>query len=307
MRDNRLKTKLGSWEIDNPIIPASGTFGYGYEHTNYYDINILGTFSTKGATLEPRFGNKTPRIAECNGCMINAIGLQNPGIDHVINHEFANIKKVYHKKIIANVYANSLEDFLTCCKKLEHEEIVGIIELNISCPNVKKGEKNFSINPSDLEWLITNLKKEIKKPIYVKLAPMVSDIVTMAKAVKNGNGDGVVVSNTLNGMKIDIKTKKPLLANKFGGVSGPGVKPIIMRQVYLIHQALKDFPIIASGGAMNAEDVIEFMLAGASAVEIGTANLINPYACKEIIEDLQKLMDKLGIKQISDIIGGAHD
>ena len=182
-----------------------------------------------------------------------------------------------------------------------------MVELNISCPNVKKGEKNFSINPSDLEWLITNLKKEIKKPIYVKLAPMVSDIVAMAKAVKSGNGDGVVVSNTLNGMKIDIKTKKPLLANKFGGVSGPGVKPIIMRQVYLIHQALKDFPIIASGGAMNAEDVIEFMLAGASAVEIGTANLINPYACKEIIEALPKVMDKLGIKQISDIIGGAHD
>lgn len=305
MINKNLAIKLGNWTLDNPIIPASGTFGYGYEHQRFYDINILGSFSMKGTTLEPRFGNPLPRIAECESGLINSIGLQNPGIDVVIKKELVELKKIYNKKIIANISGYKIEEYLQCAKQLDQLDIVGIIEVNVSCPNVPTGCHNFAQDPKALFELVKILKQNIIKPIYVKLAPMVNNIVELAIAAQNANADGLVLINTVPGMRIDLKTAKPILANKMGGYSGPGIKPIALRAIYLVYQAVK-IPIIGSGGVMNAHDVIEMMYAGASAVQIGAANLINPFVCQEIINELPKVMKDLNIDNLQNIIGKAH-
>ncbi|MDR2823462.1 MAG: dihydroorotate dehydrogenase [Mycoplasmataceae bacterium] len=300
-----LQVNLGNWILDNPLIPASGTFGYGLEHQQYYDINKLGSFAFKGTTLLPRYGNELPRIAEFNHGMINAVGLQNPGVDHVIKQELTSLKKFYKKQVIANVAATTIEDFVTIVKKLNKENIVAIYEINVSCPNVDKGAMKFDCNPNDLEKLIKSLKPVAQKPIYIKLSPRVSDIVLMATTAEKAGADGLVLINTVPGMSIDINTRRPLLGNKVGGCSGSAIKPIALRSVYLCYQAVK-IPIIGCGGVMNSEDLIEMMMAGASAVEIGTANLIDPYACLNILNDLPNAMKKYNIKDIKDIIGVAH-
>lgn len=299
------KVNLLGIELDNPIIPASGTFGYGYEYAELYDINCLGSFSFKGTTLEPRFGNPTPRIAECSAGMINSVGLQNPGVDAVISHELPKLKKYFHKPVMANVCGFSVEEYTEVCRRLDGEEQIGWFEVNISCPNVHGGGLSFGTSPDAAASVVRSVRKVTTKPIIIKLSPNVTDIVSIAKACEDAGADGVSLINTLLGMRIDLKTKKPVVANKMGGFSGPAVKPVAVRMVYQVYEAVK-IPIVGMGGISTAEDVIEMMLAGATAVEVGTANLPNPYASKEIVDALPAAMEKYGIKNLSDIIGGAH-
>lgn len=300
-----LKTELCGIELDNPLIPASGTFGFGYEFAEIYDINMLGTFSFKGTTREARFGNPTPRIAECESGMINSVGLQNPGVDKVISEELPKLRKCFHKPVMANVSGFSIEDYVEAVEKLDKEDMIGWFEINVSCPNVHGGGMSFGVLPESAAAVTRAVKAVTKKPVIIKLSPNVTDIVSIAKACEDAGADGISLINTLLGMKIDLKTKKPVVANKMGGFSGPAIKPIAIRMVYQVYEAVK-IPIVGGGGISCAEDVIEMMLAGASAVEIGAQNLIDPFACKKIIEDLPRAMEKYGIKDLKDIIGGAH-
>jgi len=304
MAEVNTKVNLLGIELDNPIIPASGTFGYGYEFAELYDINILGTFSFKGTTREARFGNPTPRIAETPSGMLNAVGLQNPGVDKVISEELPKLKKIFNKKVMANVSGFSVEEYVETCAKLDKEEQVGFLEVNVSCPNVHGGGMSFGTDPVAVSKVVKEVKKVATKPVIIKLSPNVSDIVSIAKACEDAGADGISLINTLLGMKIDLKTRKPLLKNTTGGLSGPAVFPVAVRMVYQVAKAVK-IPIVGMGGVSSAEDVIEMMLAGATAVEVGAANLVNPFACKEIIEDLPKVMQKYGITSLQDIIGGA--
>ena len=299
------KVELSSLVLDNPIIPASGTFGYGYEFAELYDINILGSFSFKGTTKEPRFGNPTPRIAECPEGMINSVGLQNPGIDKVISEEIPKLKKCFKKPVVANISGFSIEEYAYCCERIDKEDCVGIIEVNVSCPNVHNGGMSFGTDPKCAADVTKAVKAVTKKPVYIKLSPNVTDIVSIAKACEDAGADGISLINTLMGMRIDLKTKKPVIANKMGGFSGRAIFPVAVRMVYQVYEAVK-IPIIGMGGVSSAEDVIEIMLAGATAVQIGAQNLINPYAAKEIIEDLPRVMQKYNISSLKDIIGGAH-
>ena len=296
------KVTLSGWELDNPVIPASGTFNFGKEFAEFYDINMLGTFSFKGTTREPRFGNPTPRIAETPMGMINSVGLQNPGIHAVIDHELPELKKIFNKKVIANISGYSIEEYVYCCQLIDKEEQVGIIEVNVSCPNVHGGGMAFGTDPKNVYEVTKAVKAVTTKPVYVKLSPNVTDIVEIAKAAEAGGADGISLINTLLGMRIDLKTKKPVIANKMGGFSGPAIFPVALRMVYQVAHAV-NIPVIGMGGVSSAEDVIEMMMAGATAVQVGAANLVNPYACKEIIENLPKVMEKYGIKDLNDIIG----
>lgn len=299
------KVVLSGTELANPIIPASGTFGFGYEFAEIYDINILGTFSTKGTTKEPRFGNPTPRIAECEAGMLNSVGLQNPGVDKVISEELPKLSKCFHKKVMANVSGFSVEDYAYSCEKLDKEPQVGWLEVNISCPNVHNGGMSFGTSPQSAAEVVRAVKQVTKKPVFMKLTPNVTDIVSIAKACEDAGADGISLINTLLGMRIDLKTKRPVLANKMGGFSGPAVFPVALRMVYQVYEAVQ-IPIIGMGGVMSAGQVIEMMLAGATAVQVGAANLVEPLACKQIIEALPGEMERLGIEKLSDIIGGAH-
>ena len=299
------KVNLCGITLDNPIIPASGTFGFGYEFAELYDINRLGTFSFKGTTKDPRFGNPTPRIAEVESGMLNSVGLQNPGVDAVIANELPKLRDCFHKKVMANVSGFSVEDYVYTCEKLNGEDQIGWFEVNISCPNVHGGGLAFGTNPQNAAAVTKAVKKVTDKPVIIKLSPNVTDIVEIAKACESEGADGISLINTLLGMKINLKTKKPVLANKMGGFSGPALKPVAVRMVYQVYDAVK-IPIIGMGGIETAEDVIEFMLAGATAVQVGAANLVNPFACRDIINMLPKTMEKYGIKDLNDIIGGAH-
>lgn len=303
---NRLSVNLCGTSLDNPIIPASGTFGYGYEFAELYDINILGTFSFKGTTREPRFGNPTPRIAECTAGMINAVGLQNPGVEKVISEELPKMKAVFNKKVMANVSGFSVEDYAYTCKKLDKCEEVGWLEVNVSCPNVHGGGMSFGTEPKAAAEVTKAVKAVTKKPVIIKLSPNVTDIVSIAKACEDAGADGISLINTLLGMRIDLRTKKPVIANKMGGFSGAAILPVALRMVYQVYDAVK-VPVVGMGGVSCAKDVIEMMLAGATAVEVGAQNLIEPLACKHIIEELPAVMDKYGIKNLTDIIGGAHN
>ena len=299
----RLKVNLCGIEMDNPIIPASGTFGYGYEFAELYDINMLGTFSFKGTTKDPRFGNPTPRIAECTAGMINAVGLQNPGVEKVISEELPKLAKCFNKKVMANVSGFSVEDYAYTCEKLDKCDQVGWLEVNISCPNVPGGGMSFGTSPEAAATVVKAVKAVTTKPVIVKLSPNVTDIVAIAKACEEAGADGISLINTLMGMRIDLKTKKPVIANKMGGFSGPAIFPVAVKMVYQVAQAVK-IPIVGMGGVSCAEDVIELMLAGATAVQVGAANLVDPYICRDIINDLPRVMDKYGINNLSEIIGG---
>ena len=299
----RLKVNLCGIEMDNPIIPASGTFGYGYEFAELYDINILGTFSFKGTTKDPRFGNPTPRIAECTAGMINAVGLQNPGVEKVIGEELPKLAKCFNKKVMANVSGFSVEDYAYTCEKLDKCDQVGWLEVNISCPNVHGGGMSFGTSPEAAATIVKAVKAVTTKPVIVKLSPNVTDIVSIAKACEEAGADGLSLINTLMGMRIDLKTKKPVIANKMGGFSGPAIFPVAVKMVYQVAQAV-NIPIVGMGGVSCAEDVIELMLAGATAVQVGAANLVDPYICRDIINDLPRVMDKYGINSLSEIIGG---
>ena len=300
----RLSVNLCGIELDNPVIPASGTFGYGYEFAELYDINVLGTFSFKGTTKDPRFGNPTPRIAECTAGMINAVGLQNPGVEKVISEELPKLKKCFNKKVMANVSGFAVEDYAYTCEKLDKEEQVGWLEVNVSCPNVHGGGMSFGTNPEAAAEVTAAVKKVTTKPVIIKLSPNVTDIVAIAKACEEAGADGISLINTLLGMRIDLKTKKPVIANKMGGFSGSAIFPVAVRMVYQVANAV-NIPIVGMGGVSTAEDVVELMLAGATAVEVGAMNLIDPMASKTIIEDLPRVMDKYGINNLKDIIGGA--
>ena len=300
-----LKIKLCSIELDNPIIPASGTFGFGEEFRQFYDLNILGSISFKGTTKDARFGNPTPRIAECTAGMLNSVGLQNPGIDKVISEELPKLKTFFHKPLIANISGFSLEEYVYCCEKIDKEEQVGIIEVNVSCPNVKHGGMSFGTKPESAAEITRAVKKVTTKPVFIKLSPNVTDIAEIALACQEAGADGVCLINTLLGMRIDIKTRKPILANKMGGFSGSAIFPVALRMVYQVFEKCQ-IPIIGCGGISSAEDVIEMMMAGATAVQIGSMNLKNPYICKEIIENLPKVMKKLQINDLKEIIGIAH-
>ncbi len=297
-----LSVNLCGMQMDNPVIPASGTFGYGKEFKDFYDINILGSFSFKGTTREARFGNPTPRIAECKAGMINAVGLQNPGVHHVIEHELPEMKNYFHKKVIANVGGFSVEDYVYTCALLDKQEQVGILEVNISCPNVHGGGMSFGTEAACAAEVTRAVKAVTKKPVVIKLTPNVTDIVSIAKACEDAGADGICLINTMLGMRIDLKRRVPVIANTMGGFSGDAVFPVAVRMVYQVAKACK-IPVIGCGGVSSAKDVIEMMMAGASAVEIGAANLINPYICKEIIELLPGECEKLGIEKLSDIIG----
>ncbi|MBQ7343375.1 MAG: dihydroorotate dehydrogenase [Clostridia bacterium] len=299
------KVKLCGIELDNPIIPASGTFGFGYEFAELYDINILGSLSFKGTTLEPRFGNPCPRIAECDSGMLNAVGLQNPGVDKVIAEELPKLRQVFKKPSMANVSGFSLEEYVETVRKLDTVGDIGWFEVNISCPNVHGGGMSFGTSPEMAETVTRAVREVTKKPIIIKLSPNVTDIVSIAKACEAGGADGVSLINTLMGMRINLKTRKPIIANKTGGFSGPAIKPVAVRMIYQVYDAVK-IPIVGMGGVSTAEDVIELMLAGATAVEVGAANLVNPYASRDIILDLPRAMEKYGIKSLEEIIGGAH-
>ena len=299
----RLNVNLCGIEIDNPIIPASGTFGFGYEFAELYDINCLGTFSFKGTTKDARFGNPTPRIAECTAGMINAVGLQNPGVEKVISEELPKLSKCFNKKVMANVSGFAIEDYAYTCNKLDKETQVGWLEVNVSCPNVHGGGMSFGTSPEAAAEVVRAVKAVTKKPVIVKLSPNVTDIVAIAKACEQAGADGISLINTMLGMRIDLKTRKPVIANKMGGFSGPAIFPVAVRMVYQVAHAV-NIPVIGMGGVSTAEDVIEMMLAGATAVEVGAANLINPYACRDIINDLPRAMDKYDIENLSDIIGG---
>ena len=299
------KVNLLGIELDNPIIPASGTFGYGYEYAELYDINCLGRFSYKGTTREPRFGNPTPRIAECASGMINSVGLQNPGVDAVIAHELPELKKHFHKPVMANVCGFSVEEYTEVCRRLDGEEQIGWFEVNVSCPNVHGGGMSFGTDPKAAAEVTRAVKKVTTKPVIIKLSPNVTDIVSIAKACEEAGADGISLINTLLGMRIDLKKKKPVIANKFGGFSGSAILPVALRMVYQVYDAVK-IPLVGMGGVSSAEDVIEMMLAGATAVEVGAANLVDPYACRDIINNLPAVMEKYGINNLTDIIGGAH-
>ena len=300
----RLSVNLCGLELDNPIIPASGTFGYGYEFAEIYDINCLGTFSFKGTTKDPRFGNPTPRIAECTAGMINAVGLQNPGVEKVISEELPKLKKCFDKKVMANVSGFAIEDYAYTCEKLDKEEQVGWLEVNVSCPNVHGGGMSFGTDPKAAAEVTAAVKAVTKKPVIIKLSPNVTDIVAIAKECEAAGADGISLINTLLGMRIDLKTKKPVIANKMGGFSGSAIFPVAVRMVYQVANAV-NIPVVGMGGVSTAEDVIELMMAGATAVEVGAANLIDPCICRDIINDLPVVMDKYGIDNLSDIIGVA--
>ena len=302
---NRLNVNLCGIDMDNPIIPASGTFGFGYEFAELYDINILGTFSFKGTTREARFGNATPRIAECPSGMLNAVGLQNPGVDAVIARELPKMKEVFHKPVMANVSGFSLDEYVEVSSRIDKEDCVGWIELNISCPNVHGGGMAFGTCASSAESVVKAVREVVKKPLIVKLSPNVTNIVEIAKAVEAAGADGVSLINTLLGMRIDMRKKKPLLANVTGGYSGAAVFPVALRMVYQVAGAVK-IPVVGMGGVSSAEDGIEMMMAGATAVEIGAENLRNPWACRDIINALPETMDKYGITDLSSIIGAAQ-
>lgn len=289
-------------EMDNPVVPASGTFGFGKEFKDFYDINILGSFSFKGTTRDARFGNETPRIAECKNGMINAVGLQNPGVHHVIEHELFEMKEYFHKKVIANVSGFSVEDYAYTCSLLDKEEQVGLLEVNVSCPNVHGGGMSFGTQPECAAEVTRAVKAVTTKPVIIKLSPNVTDIVAIAKACEEAGADGICLINTLLGMRIDTKRRKPVIANKMGGFSGDAVFPVAVRMVYQVSKACS-IPVMGCGGVSTAADVIEMMMAGATAVQVGAANLVNPYACKDIIEALPKECERLGIEKISDIIG----
>ena len=293
-------------ELDNPVIPASGTFGFGYEFAEIYDINILGTFSFKGTTKEPRFGNPTPRIAECTSGMINAVGLQNPGVEKVINEELPKLKKCFHKPVMANVSGFSVEDYAYTCEKLDKCEQVGWLEVNVSCPNVHGGGMSFGTSPDAAAEVTRSVKAVTTKPVILKLSPNVTDIVSIAKACEDAGADGISLINTLLGMRINLRTGKPVIANTMGGFSGPAIFPVALRMVYQVANAVK-IPVIGMGGVSSAEDVLEMMMAGATAVEVGAANLVNPFACKEIIENMPKVMEKYGIENLSDIINSVNN
>jgi len=301
----KLNVNLCGIEMSNPLIPASGTFGYGYEFAEIYDINLLGSFSFKGTTKDKRFGNPTPRIAECERGMINSVGLQNPGVEDVIKYELPKMKKCFNKPVMANVSGFSVDEYVYTVEKLDAEEQIGWFEVNVSCPNVHGGGMSFGTSPEAAAEVTAAVKKVTKKPVIVKLSPNVTDIVSIAKACECAGADGISLINTLLGMRIDLKTRKPVVANKMGGFSGPAIKPVALRMVYQVYDAVK-IPIVGGGGIETAEDVIEMMLAGATAVEVGAANLVDPYACKRIIEDLPRVMEKYRIENLTDIIGGAH-
>ncbi len=300
----KMSVDLCGITLDNPVIPASGTFGYGYEFAELYDINILGTFSFKGTTKDPRFGNPTPRIAECTAGMINAVGLQNPGVEKVISEELPKMRKVFRKKVMANVSGFSIEDYAYTCEKLDKCEEVGWLEVNVSCPNVHGGGMSFGTSPEAAAEVTKAVKKVTTKPVIIKLSPNVTDIVSIAKACEEAGADGISLINTLLGMRIDLKTKKPVIANKMGGFSGSAIFPVAVRMVYQVANAV-NIPVVGMGGVSKAEDVIELMLAGATAVEIGAQNLIDPFCARDIINYLPRVMEKYGINSLSDIIGGA--
>jgi len=300
-----LSVRLCGIELDNPVIPASGTFGYGYEFAELYDINCLGTFSFKGTTLEARAGNPLPRIAEANAGMLNAVGLQNPGVDRVIREELPRLAKVFRKPFIANVSGFSVKEYAEVCRRLDKEPQVGWLEVNISCPNVHGGGMSFGTDPKAAAEVTRAVKKVTAKPVIVKLSPNVTDIVSIAKACADAGADAVSLINTVMSMRIDLKTRRPVLANTTGGLSGPAIFPLALRMVWQVYEAVK-IPIIGLGGIQSAEDVIEMMLAGATAVQVGAANLVDPFACRNIIEALTKAMERYGIKKLSDITGGAH-
>ncbi|MBR6620559.1 MAG: dihydroorotate dehydrogenase [Clostridia bacterium] len=299
------KVNLSGIVLDNPVIPASGTFGFGYEFAEIYDINCLGTFSFKGTTKDPRFGNPCPRIAECDSGMINAVGLQNPGVEKVIENELPKLKACFNKPVMANVSGFSVEDYAYTVEKLDSQEQIGWFEVNVSCPNVHGGGMSFGTSPEAAAEVTAACRKVTKKPLYIKLSPNVTNIVDIAKACEAAGADGISMINTMLGMRIDLKTKKPVIANKMGGFSGPAIKPVALRMVYQVFEAVK-VPIIGMGGIATAEDVIEMMLAGATAVQVGAANLVDPFACKNIIDNLPKVMEKYKIDDLSKIIGGAH-
>ena len=302
MRDTRVT--LCGIEMDNPIIPASGTFGYGYEFAELYDINCLGSFSFKGTTKDPRFGNPTPRIAECPAGMINAVGLQNPGVEKVISEELPRLAKCFHKPVMANVSGFAVEDYAYTCERLDKEPQVGWLEVNVSCPNVHGGGMSFGTQPEAAAEVTRAVKAVTKKPVIIKLSPNVTDIVSIAKACEEAGADGISLINTLLGMRIDLRTKKPVIANKMGGFSGAAIFPVAVRMVYQVAHAVK-IPVVGMGGVTTAEDVVELMLAGATAVEVGAANLVNPFASRDIVNDLPRVMEKYGITSLTEIIGQA--
>lgn len=299
-----MSVELSGLHLDNPVIPASGTFGFGAEFAEFYDLDILGSFSFKGTTKEARFGNPTPRIAECRNGMINAVGLQNPGIDAVIADELPHISRIFHKPVIANISGFSVDEYAYCCERIDKQEQVGIIEVNISCPNVKHGGMSFGTVPESAYEVTRAVKSVTTKPVYMKLSPNVTDIVAIAKACEEGGADGLTLINTMLGMRIDVKTRRPVIANTMGGFSGAAIFPVALRMVYQVAKACR-IPIMGCGGVATARDVIEMMMAGATAVQVGAENLRNPYACKEIIEALPVEMEKLGIRSLKDIIGVA--
>ena len=299
------RVNLCGIELSNPVIPASGTFGFGREFAELYDINCLGTFSFKGTTREPRFGNPTPRIAECAGGMLNAVGLQNPGVDHVIEHELPEMKEFFHKPVMANVSGFSIDEYVEVCQKLDACEQVGWLEVNISCPNVHGGGMSFGTDPRMAAEVTRAVKEVTTKPVIMKLSPNVTDIVSIARACEEAGADALSLINTLMGMRIDLRRRKPLLANKTGGMSGSAIFPLAVRMVYQVYEAVK-IPIVGLGGVSCAEDVIEMMLAGATAVQVGAANLTEPFACRDIVEQLPETMEKYRIEKLTDIIGGAH-
>ena len=297
-----LSVELCGVALDNPVIPASGTFGFGKEMAEIYDINILGSISFKGTTRDARFGNATPRIAECPSGLINSVGLQNPGVDAVVAHELPELRKIFRKPIIANISGFSIEEYVECCQKLDKEEQVAILEVNISCPNVHNGGMAFGTSPESAAAVTKAVKAVTTKPVFIKLSPNVTDIVAIAKACEEAGADGITLINTMLGMRIDIARRKPVIANKMGGFSGAAIFPIAVRMVYQVAHAVK-IPVIGCGGVSSAEDVIEMMMAGASAVQVGAENLRNPFVCKQIIEELPQLMERLGIERLRDIIG----
>ena len=299
-----LNVDLCGIRLDNPIIPASGTFGYGYEFAELYDINCLGTFSFKGTTKDARFGNPTPRIAECTSGMINAVGLQNPGVEKVISHELPLLKQCFHKPVMANVSGFCVEDYAYTCQALDKQEQVGWLEVNVSCPNVHGGGMSFGTSPEAAAEVTRAVKAVTTKPVILKLSPNVTDIVAIARACEEAGADGISLINTMLGMRIDLRTRKPVIANKMGGFSGPAIFPVAVRMVYQVANAVK-IPVIGMGGVSSAEDVVEMMLAGATAVEVGAANLVNPYICRDIIQDLPRVMEKYKIHNLDEIIGGA--
>ena len=297
------KVTLCGIEMDNPIIPASGTFGFGYEFAELYDINILGTLSFKGTTLEPRFGNPTPRIAECAEGMLNAVGLQNPGVDAVIERELPKLRQVFRKPVMANVSGFSEHEYVETVRRLDTQADIGWFEVNISCPNVHGGGMSFGTSPEAAGEITRAVRRVTKKPLIIKLSPNVTDIVSIAKACEEAGADGISLINTMLGMRIDLRTRKPVIANKMGGFSGPAIFPVAVRMVYQVANAVK-IPVVGMGGVSTAEDVIEMMLAGATAVEVGAANLVDPFACKTIIKDLPRVMEQYKINSLSEIIGG---